>query len=132
MVKRRLAGCALTLCTGTIGCSDMCANEVLADVPSPDGRKHAIVFERDCGATTDFSKQVSILPVGRAVSDNGNVFVADADHGRAPHGPGGGPRVAVRWLDGRTLEVRHDWRARVFMHERERDGTVVRVVRDSQ
>jgi hypothetical protein len=28
------------------------------------------------------------------VSDNGNVFVADADHGRAPHGQGGGPRVA--------------------------------------
>jgi hypothetical protein len=42
-------------------CLSPCENEVFSDVPSPSGKEHAIVFQRDCGATTDFSFQVSIL-----------------------------------------------------------------------
>lgn len=37
-----------------------CADTVKAEAPSPDGRYVATVFERDCGATTDFSTHVSL------------------------------------------------------------------------
>lgn len=41
--------------------SEMCANRVAVEAKSPDNRYKAVIFERDCGATTDFSTQVSIL-----------------------------------------------------------------------
>ena len=109
-------------------CSAGCKNQVLRDLAAPDGRRHAVVFARDCGATTDFSTHVSVLPAGRAASGGGNVFVADADHGRAPAGPGGGPDVVVRWLDSHTLEVHYDHRARVFTRSARHDDIDVRFV----
>lgn len=129
----RLPSAGATLLIVTLaGCDSGCENAVLSDAPSPDGRRHAVVFERDCGATTGFSTQVSVLPSGRAPSGGGNVFVADGDHGRAAAaGPGGGPRVAVRWLDRRTLEVRYDGHARVVSRDARHDDTDVRFVADS-
>ena len=126
-----LRAMALSAVVALGACDDGCGNDVLADVPSPDGRRHAVVFARDCGATTAASTQVSVLPAARSAHGGGNVFVADGDHGRAPAGAGGGPRVAVRWLDRRTLEVRYDSRARVFTREARHDDTDVRFVADS-
>ena len=128
---RRTAVGAFALLS-TIGCDDLCGNKVLTDVASPDVHNHAVVFERDCGATTGFSTQVSILPAGRAIADGGNVLIVDDDHGRAPNGPGGGPSVAVRWIDARTVELRYDRRVQVFKQDTVRDGIQVRFVQDSQ
>jgi hypothetical protein len=118
------------------GCLDLsggCANEQLNEVPSPGGARRAVVFQRDCGATTPFSTQISVLPRGVALPDsNGNVFVADTDRGRAPAGPGGGPGVSVRWLTPDTLEVRYDPRARVFVKEVHTSEAEVRFVADSE
>jgi hypothetical protein len=92
----------------------LCKNQVLTDVASPDGQRHAVVFRRDCGFTHGHSTQVSVLPMWRSGKrQGGNVFVADGAFGPAG-GPGGQPRVTVRWLDGRTLEVHYDHRARVL------------------
>jgi len=113
------------------GCDPGCANRVLGDIPAPDARHHAVIFMRSCGATTDVSTQISVLPAGRSPAGAGNVFVADTDHGRAPAGPGGGPTVAVRWLDGHTLEVRYDHRARVFTQRARSNGTDLRFLPDS-
>jgi hypothetical protein len=122
------AGCLVQL----VACEPGCDNTVLADARSPDGRRHAVVFTRACGATTAASTQVSVLPAGRDASGRGNVFVADDDHGRAsPAGPGGGPRVTVRWIDRRTLEVRYDGRARVFTRDARHDDTDIHFVADS-
>ena len=86
-------------------------------MPSPDGKLQAVVFERDCGATTDFSTQVSLLQRGATLPDNpGSVLVLDRDHGRAPSGPGGGPTVVVRWLADDSLAISFDRRARLFQH----------------
>jgi hypothetical protein len=108
-----------------------CKNVILQDAASPDGRRHAIVFQRDCGATTDFSTQVSVLTKDRTASDGGNVFVVDSDHGNAPATPGGGPNVIVQWLDTRTLEVHYDSRGRIFSQESRHDDTDVRYVADT-
>jgi hypothetical protein len=77
------------------------------------------MFTRDCGATTAASTQVSILPVSATLraADGGNLFIADTDHGAAPAGPGGGPKVQVEWVGRNRLRLRHDPRARVFKAE---------------
>jgi hypothetical protein len=108
---------------------DLCENQVLADIAAPDHRTRAVVFQRNCGATTDFSTQVSLVRGSRQLSNGGgNVFVVDSDHGRAPAGPGGGPAVEVRWIDAAQLEIRHDQRARVFHADSLVHGVRIRFV----
>ena len=85
---------------------------------SQDGKSQLVVFQRYCGATTGFSTQVSLLPVGiRKPEGAGNTFIADTNHGAAPSGPGGGPRVQVAWQGNRGFVVRYQSSARVFKAE---------------
>jgi hypothetical protein len=66
----------------------MCGNDTMAEFLSPDASAKLVVFQRDCGATTVFRTQASLLKPGMHLSDSsGNVFVADTDHGLAPSGP---------------------------------------------
>ena len=131
--RRALIAIATTVIAAN--CVDLggaCVNDQLSEVPSPDGVRRAVVFERNCGGTTPFSTQVSVLPTGVTLPDSGgNVFVADTDRGRAPAATGGGPRVAARWLAPDTLEIRYDPRARIFLHELRGSGAAVRFVADS-
>jgi hypothetical protein len=107
----------------------MCGNEVLAEFPAPDNARRAVLFQRDCGATTGFSTQVSVLHGSESLpNEGGNVFVADTDHGQAPAGPGGGPIVEIRWIGNAHLEVHHDLRARVFAADTLVDGVKIRFV----
>lgn len=94
----------LSICSG---CVDPCGNDEVARVPSPDVKYEAVVFQRDCGATTDFSTQISVLPKGDSLPGAvGNVFIADSSHGAAPRATwGGGPAVDVRWSANRRLSV---------------------------
>lgn len=102
----------------------MCGNEKLAEHVSPDGASAVVVFVRNCGATTPFSTQASILrPAAELANDDGTLFSADTDHGRSPAGPGGGPEVRVYWEDARHVLLRHHAKARVFRAERV-DGEV--------
>ena len=100
-----------------------CANTVLQTVPDPSQRMQAVVFQRDCGATTGFSTQVSILPAGTQLPDDGgNAFVADAAPGAAPVYTARSPEVTVQWLAPGHLEVRHDPGVRIFRSEEQVDG----------
>ena len=106
-----------------LGGCDPCGDEVVQHEPSPYGRGTAVVFVRDCGATTAYATQVAVI--GRTVAttrDRNVVFVADHDHGAAPSGPAGGPEVRVRWIDAGHLEVAHHPRARTFRKETEHGG----------
>jgi hypothetical protein len=95
-----------------------CANELLAEAVSPDGTLKAVVFQRDCGATTGFSTQVSVFAVSAGIGNSaGNVFTSDTNHGIAPSGPGGGPLVKVNWRSPSVLVVSHSAAARVFVAE---------------
>lgn len=76
----------------------------------------AVVFERDCGATTDFSTQVSVLPRRAKLPDEaGNVFVAGT-RGTVP-GEGGGPEAHVEWEGPDKLTVRYNRNGEVFRKE---------------
>jgi hypothetical protein len=95
-------------------CSDVCQNQIFSETASPDHEKSVVLFQRDCGATSAFTTQISILPPGEKPEGTGNVFVADDDHGAAPAGSWGGPWVSVKWLDSNHLQVTYAKGSRVF------------------
>lgn len=71
---------------------DMCGNNVLHTIPSPDGKVKAVLFQRDCGATTRASQQLFLLPQGEKLPNKpGNTAVYGA--------------VQVRWKDNTHLNV---------------------------
>lgn len=69
------------------------------------------MFMRECGATTDFTTQVSIDPWFWQWT--GNAFVADAYNG-GTRGTWGGPWADMKWTGPNDLLVTYDKRARIF------------------
>lgn len=65
---------AVSSCSGG---SPACENQVLDTVSSPSGRLSAIVFTRNCGATTGYNMQVSVVPRGAPTAEKGNALVLD-------------------------------------------------------
>ena len=108
--------CAVLLGVGVASSStqDECGNQILSTVISPDGTNKLVMFGRDCGATTDFSTQISMLPTEGVLRNTaGNVFIATVNHGLAPFGPGGGPALTMAWENARSVVLAYDSRARV-------------------
>ena len=95
-----------------------CGNDIVKEVRSPTEKMKAVVFQRDCGATTGFTTQVSVLSLDQQLpNDSGNLLVADTDHGNAPAGAWGGPMVEVSWTNETHLLIRHDKRAQLSKRE---------------
>jgi hypothetical protein len=102
--------------TTQISFNDGCKNQLLSEIPSPDQNYRAIVFQRDCGATTGFSTQVSVLKIGVTLpNESGNLFVADTNHGRAPSGIGGGPEVKIYWVGSKSVHLTYHEHTRIFL-----------------
>ena len=104
----------------------LCGSSEIFRVASPDGRHDAVLFEHNCGATTDFATHVSVLPVGTALgSGGGNAFAAGvtATGSRADWG---GPPVELEWQPDRTLVIRYDGSAEVFLMANSVEGVVIR------
>lgn len=104
------------------GCSDLCGNKVIAEELSPDLNFKAVIFERNCGATTAFSTQVSVLEASEKLTGGGNVFVSDG--GQASEG-WNGPWVAVKWLGSDSLQIAYDSTGRVFEQDKSVDGVSI-------
>ena len=113
MLMSKIASAAF-MATLVYGCSDACQNSIVSTAVAPSGDFRAVLFQRDCGATTGFSSQVSVTDADDAPSGGGNAFVADTDHGLASSAMWGGPWVELRWLSPRQLLIRYDAKARVF------------------
>lgn len=61
-----------------IASAPSCGNSLAQELPSPDGRFKAVVFERSCGASTGFSSNISILAANGILPDSsGNLFVSE-------------------------------------------------------
>lgn len=96
----------------------LCGNQIIEEVLSPNGNSKVTVFERNCGATTDFSTQISIMNPEKALPNKaGNLFIADTDRDKAPSGPGGGPKVEVTWKNNNMVIIKHHNNARIFKAE---------------
>lgn len=88
--------------------SDMCGNKVVSETVSPDGQLKAVVFTRDCGATTEYSTQLSILNASDQLgNDGGNTFAMDEGD------------LDVRWTGNRTLSLGHKSGEREYRFEKE-------------
>jgi hypothetical protein len=110
-MNARLSLLALLTCTG---CSDACHNTVASRSLSPDGAFEAVPFQRDCGATTGFSTQISILSPKDQPAGGGNAFIADDDHGVARVGSWQGSWAEAKWLAPDQLLIRYDAKSRLF------------------
>ena len=79
---------------------DMCVNHLHSEIYSPDSKKRIVVFQRDCGATTGFSTQISILGAGETLpNESGNIFIISGHPNQVP--------PAVKWIDNSTLKIMH-------------------------
>jgi hypothetical protein len=91
-------------------CTSICQNTVVCEALSPDGQLKAIVFHRNCGATTGCNSMVSILPATASLPDAaGNVL--NEDQGRSDTVSLG---VSVTWKNNDCILVRHDQHARII------------------
>jgi hypothetical protein len=68
----------ILIAVNATGCSDLCANEVQAETASPSGANRALVFTRDCGATTGWSTHISVISNRQTLpNEGGNTLVLD-------------------------------------------------------
>ena len=109
--------------------ADMCATTVIDQFPSPSGKLKAVVFQIDCGATTDFNSHVSIVPADADTSKKDSLpqsfFAADGNRGKAPSGKGGGPEVRLSWKNDRQLEIQHHDHVRLIRGESKSNGVTI-------
>jgi len=80
---------------------DLCANEIYSVHESPGNDCKAVIFQRDCGATTGFSTQLSIIDANSDLDNDvaGNVLILD--------GHPDDIQLKVAWKSKNELVVNH-------------------------
>jgi hypothetical protein len=82
---------------------NMCGVQLGAEAISPCQKLKAVIYEFDCGATTPFTTQVSILKPTEAIPcSGGNVFSA---YNGSQEGAWRGPFTEITWLSDSALKV---------------------------
>ena len=110
-----IAGALFFVAYNFLSLDDTCENEVISESVNPNQQIKAVIFQRNCGATTGFSTQVSILEFRDELkNDGGNVFVADTNHGEAPSDENDGPKVEAEWIGNNKLKLSYHPKARTF------------------
>ncbi len=76
----------------------MCGNQVFQEIYSPDSQYKVVIFQRDCGATTGFSTQLSILKAEEELSNtSGNILVLDGHPKQT--------QIQVDWQNARSVDI---------------------------
>lgn len=105
------------------GCDRRCENSFVSQVLSPSQQSRAVLFTRSCGATTDNSVHLAILPAD-SVTHTGNVLVISirdrGDDNAAVRGGG----VRYYWSGNAELRVAYPSNSEVYVRS-ERVGNVV-------
>ena len=105
---------------------NMCGNSGLQEYVSPTGAHKVVVFVRNCGATTNFSTQASLLRAGSSLpNDPGNLMILDDNHGAAGLDDVARLRVKVNFLSETDVSIEYPRTARVFQLLAARDGVAV-------
>ena len=93
-----------------IAFSNMCRNEINLELMSPDKKHKAIIFQRDCGATTGFSTQVSIIKsIEELPNESGNVLTSDGH----PNDNG----YKLKWLGNENILISNTQNNRIHFKE---------------
>lgn len=87
-----------------------CANEIYSEVESPGNKYKAVAFLRDCGATTGFSTQISILNLSDVLKNSsGDVYITNGrPENVAPD---------MMWIDDRELVIKTELTGNEFKFE---------------
>jgi len=97
----------------------MCGNDLVKQKISPNGQRKAVVFLRNCGATSAYETNVSILGNNEALSDNdeGNTFsILD-----------GAWFIDAKWEDDSTLHIVDELsKYRIYLQENNYQGVKVK------
>jgi hypothetical protein len=93
-VRSSIQGLLLCLIILSVGCT--CGNQVLTEQDSPDGRYVAALFERNCGATTDYVIAVNIRDREESLAGTTSDDVLLVS---------GLPSIEIRWEGPRQLVV---------------------------
>lgn len=73
---------------------DICSNTIDSTMVSPNGKRKIVMFDRDCGATTGNSTQISLLSASKNLSNiSGNIFVSDRGN------------VKMQWLSDKEILI---------------------------
>ena len=89
---------------------DLCGNEIIQKVHSPNGDKTAYIFQRDCGASTGTSFQLSLIDSDDELpNQSGNAFVSDNP-------------IQVKWLTNNKLRVTYKKSSETFEMDKRVDG----------
>ena len=122
MTSERVRSC-LGLFAALLLASGCGSSEIVQQVWSPDWEHKAVVFTYRGGATVRANTIVSVLDDVYAKPGRSSVvFSAQNGSDDSPIGPYMGPAVSLRWLDGRTLQIDYDPRARVLRKEERMNG----------
>jgi hypothetical protein len=97
------------------GCGDTgCGNEIASRTASANGKLDVVVYNRNCGATTGFNTQVSIVPTGQEPKGSGTVLILD---GTVP--------LKVNWTSETSLTLFGMRSARVFHKAKQSKGVTI-------
>jgi hypothetical protein len=97
----------------------MCGNQIVTEQLSPDKKYKLVVFVRDCGATTGYSTQISILSSDKKLMDDqtGNVLrLSDDYHGNYLNNYGGA-EARVEWVAVKKILIYFDINAEALRKE---------------
>ncbi len=112
MIRSFVISLAFFSLAGCLG-SD-CSNEPIAEVASPGGTKKIVLFSRNCGATTGFNTQGTILNRGDVVpNDSGSAFIIDSGSAK------------VSWVGESKIVVTLEGGARAFKKETSDRGVAI-------
>lgn len=96
--------------------SEMCRNEIVQTVPSPNGEKTAYIFTRDCGATTGFSTQLTILDKGdNFKNESGNTFRPNKN-------------FSIEWINEKKLKVTYDQSSEIYEMDKKVNGIKIEYI----
>lgn len=98
---------------------DMCATHIFDHVISPDGHKQAVLYQIDCGATTGFNRQLSV------VASDINLKVQNPPLQTSFFASYGKPNVQFTWLSDSRLEVQYPKGAKVFRTKTKSNGVAI-------
>ena len=101
--------------------ADGCSNEVSRVITSPDQQLNAVLFNRGCGATTDFNSQVSIVKADSPLPTKaGNVLII-----------GGHPndnQLLIEWADNQKLLIGNLPDSRAYLKAEQLSANGIEVV----
>jgi hypothetical protein len=95
---------------GVSSCSPgdlFCSNEQIDRIDSPNEQLSAVVFSRNCGATTSYNMQISVVKKDESVRGPGNALIMDDT-------PEYSSELKPQWLSNRDVLLTVPLGSRVY------------------